>query len=305
MNFLGYIRPDGNIGVRNKILIISTDFKTDRICINVAGIILNAVPVVSGPTMGQLYGDYLVTMIKNPNTAGAVVLGSGSCDIVEKLVKIMAEIGKPVVVINISESGGIIDSTTKACREAMLLVREVSTFRRQSVFLSRLILGLVYEENEKNSKMEDLLYYFIEHVIKNNGRIITAKRVTNKQNKINNYPVVKKLEAGDNIVDKQGGLYEINYSGNQYKDLLNFASKGAQLVISLSDRSHPAAHSLVPIVNITADKELYNYLQDEIEMNLSELDYQKYDIKDYSLLILNEVIASASGKLTKGEIFKI
>lgn len=196
MKFLGYIRPDGSIGVRNKILIISTDTRTDRLCMNIAGAILDTVPVVSGPAKGQFFDDYLVTLIRNPNIAGAVVLELASDGVDEKLVSVMGEIGKPIEVINISDSGGLIKSTARAGRAAMLMARDASTFRRQPVFLSRLILGLIYEEN---SQMEDLLCYFIDNIIDNNGRVIIAKKVTNKKDKVINYPVVKKLETNVNI----------------------------------------------------------------------------------------------------------
>lgn len=299
MEFLGFIRPDGSVGARNSVLIISADPGVDRLCVNVADSVLGAVPVQCWPEKNrsiEIFSD----LVKNPNVAGAVVVEPVSGGAGEMIIDAMAQMGRPAELITVSGSGGIIEANARAVRSAMLMTREASTLRRQATLLSRLMVGLIYEGN---SGTGDLLYYCVNSLVENNGRVVIAKRVADKKDKINKCPVVKKLGAGGKV-DRDRGLYEIECARNQHDTLIEMAAKGVQLVVAASGGPYPAAHSIVPVINVTASKNYYESLRDNIEIYLDGLDYERFKAEDFSLLIVNEIIATASGKLTKAEILK-
>lgn len=299
MEFLGFIRPDGRVGVRNTVLIISTDFSTNGICINVASSVLNAVPVPGWPNK-EKYTEYLSNLAQHPNVAGAVILAQSLEGIGEAVARKFTGMGKPVQLINLASSGGVIEAVAHAVREAMLMIREVSTLRRQLTLMSRLILGLIYRDQ---SGTGDLLVHCIDTIQENQGRVVIFKDEADKKSKINMCPVIKKIDSGDKV-DSQQGLYELRGSNEPEDVLMAMASLGVQLAVDATGVPYARYHTILPVVSITASRDHYNSYKDNIELDLSQLDLTSYKAEDYSLLVTNEIIATASGKLTKSEALK-
>lgn len=298
MEFLGFIRPDGSVGSRNHLLLISTDPATDKLCLKVADTIYNAVPVVYGPVRHQSFAKYLLAIINSPNVAGAVLLGIQSQGLSENIAREMSLIGKPVEVIDISAAGGPVQAVARSTRAAVSIAREISTYRRQLSLLSRLTLGIIYKED---TKIADLLLPCMRDIIENNNvRIVIAREVVDKKDKINSLHVVKKLGV-DDPVGKDRGLYELELLKDPNEIMRSMVLKGVQVVLAATDSLFAGSNALVPVINITTDKNCYETLEDSIELNLSGLDYKRYDANEYRLLIINEIIATASGKLTKAE----
>ena len=101
MNFKGYLRPNGSVGVRNKLLIIAVDECCEGIARSIAKGFKDAVVLTNWYTC-MLGGNeetlnQMIAVGKNPNVAGALVIamGCGSIspnDVASKI----AETGKPV-----------------------------------------------------------------------------------------------------------------------------------------------------------------------------------------------------------------
>lgn len=300
MEFLGFIRPDGSVGVRNYVLIISSDPGMNGLCNNVAGTLINTLSVPSWPENGS-WTEYIKALVTNPNVAGAVVVEPDREGPGEFIINTLAQTGKPSDIVTVSSSGGIIEASARVIRSAMLMVREASTMRRQATPISRLVTGLMYEDK---SGTGDLLYHSVKLLVENNGRVVLSKKVADKKDKINGLHAVKKLPAGGKI-DKNQGVYEIDHFENHHKTLFEMVSLGVQLVVAAGGNPCPLSHTILPVINITAEKDYFEALKDGVEVNLSGLNYESYGAEDYSLLIVNEIIATASGKLTKAEILKV
>ncbi|MFZ5648154.1 MAG: UxaA family hydrolase [Bacillota bacterium] len=299
MEFLGFARPDGSVGVRNKILIASMDADINRLCLNVASSVINMVPVPGWPDKKR-YADYLSTLAANPNVAGLVILDQSSEGFGEAVAKTVQDMGKPSVLINIGDSGGIIEAGARATRAAMLMAREISTQRRQPTPVSRLVVGLIYRDE---SGTGDLLYHSIAALEKNHGRALIYRDAAEKKTLIGKFPVIKKVDEGGKV-GRQQGLYELKASAGSDGILMTMASLGVQLVVDATGGGYTKSHTIMPVINITADKDHFERLRDVIELDLSHLDFSNYKIEDYSLLIVNEIIATASGKMTKAEALK-
>ena len=101
MNFHGYRRGDGRVGVRNHVLILSPTGLTSAAAQRVAGLVRGTVCIASGFGRGQvaadaqLHFDTLAGLARNPNVAAVLVLAAAD-DIVRSYVDAIAATGKPV-----------------------------------------------------------------------------------------------------------------------------------------------------------------------------------------------------------------
>lgn len=297
MEFLSFVRPDGGFGVRNYILVISGDPATNRLARNIAGSVLHAVAVQAWPEK-ESCTDFFKDLVTNPNVAGAVVVSPAPGGVGEMLDGIMKGIGKPCEQVAVSAAGGAINASALAVRAAMSMVREASTMRRQLNLASRLLLGVIYREQ---AGAGELLYHCLDQLVENNARIILSRKVADKKDRMQNLPGVKKLPSGKKV-DQSRGIYEIEYCEDIGETLSAMAARGVQLVLAVGCGPCPAGHTVIPVVNVTADSDYYKYMQDMVDLNLGGLDLGSYKAEDFSLLLLNEIIATASGKLTSAEI---
>jgi len=148
-NFLGYVRPDGSVGIRNHVLIMSATVYANKLCERVADIIRGGIAITHPLGRCQVQPDlrmtrrFLAGTARNPNVAGVVIVdhfreeGMTAYDLADD----MQDTGKPVAVVNIRQAGGLISATEQATRFAANIARQVSDQQRESVPLSALLLG--------------------------------------------------------------------------------------------------------------------------------------------------------------------
>ena len=149
MNFYGYKRPDGRVGIRNHVLILPASVcasDTARIAANqVAGAtsFTNQLGCTQTSADVQLTLDTISGFAANPNVYGTVVVALGcencQCHIVEDAIR--ARTNKPLKSYIIRQEGGTIKTIDKLVRSARDMVIEASTLRREEFPLSELILG--------------------------------------------------------------------------------------------------------------------------------------------------------------------
>ena len=149
MNFLGYRRPDGRVGVRNHVLILpasvcATD--TARIVaqqVNGAITFHNQQGCSQVPSDQELTMDTMAGFAAIPNVYGTVIisLGCENCqmDLVEAAIK--ARTNKPIKKVIIQEVGGTIKAAAIAVQYAKEMVQEASMLQREEFDLSHLIVG--------------------------------------------------------------------------------------------------------------------------------------------------------------------
>jgi altronate dehydratase large subunit len=147
MIFNGYLRPDGKVGIRNKILIIAVDECADGICRAIAQDFNDAVVVTNFVTCMMAGNEELLHNIvgvgKNPNVAGVVVVAMGCGSIDPELVAApIRDTGKPSYSLKAIEQGG----TRKAIEYGKRLATKVSEFaatcERVETPLSELTVGV-------------------------------------------------------------------------------------------------------------------------------------------------------------------
>ena len=149
MEFKGYRRPDGRVGTRNYVGILSTVVCANEVAERIAATVQGAAPFLHQQGCGQTpvdvsrVGETLVNLGKNPNLA-AVLLVSLGCEsvVVEDVAKAIAVSGKRVEQLVIQEEGGAARSVARGQLLAQEMVMEASTIPVALCPVSELRLGL-------------------------------------------------------------------------------------------------------------------------------------------------------------------
>ncbi|WP_312279556.1 UxaA family hydrolase [Oscillibacter sp.] len=149
MNFFGYQRPDGRVGIRNHVLILPASVCASDTTRIIASQVNGAVTFNNQQGCSQVAPDQQLTMdvmagyAANPNVYGTVVvsLGCENCQM-DLVVKAIEErTNKPLHQIIIQEIGGTLKAVEQGVRYARELVQEASLLQKQEFPMSELILG--------------------------------------------------------------------------------------------------------------------------------------------------------------------
>ena len=149
MNFYGYKRPDGRVGVRNKVLILPASVcasdTTRIIAQQVEGSVTfsNQLGCSQVASDQQLIMDVMAGYAANPNVYGTVVvsLGCENCQMDLVVKAIQERTNKPLKQVIIQEVGGTIKAVEIAVRYAKEMVCEASMLQKEEFPLSELIIG--------------------------------------------------------------------------------------------------------------------------------------------------------------------
>ncbi|WP_312613803.1 UxaA family hydrolase [Oscillibacter sp.] len=149
MNFWGYRRPDGRVGIRNKVLILPASIcaaDTTRIVASqVEGTVTfhNQNGCAQIPSDQQLTMDVMAGFAANPNIYGTIIvsLGCENCQMDLVTEAIEQRTNKPLRQFIIQECGGTIATVEKATCAAREMVQEASRMQREEFPISELLLG--------------------------------------------------------------------------------------------------------------------------------------------------------------------
>lgn len=149
MEISGYLRPDGQVGIRNHILIIPTSVCASTLAANIAAQIPEAVALPNQHGCCQIGADHLQTVRtligfgRNPNVAAVLVVGLGCEGIpIGETAAEIAATGKPVETLIIQEAGGTLKAEMEGLQKMSRLVRQVAHLQPEKVEASRLSLAI-------------------------------------------------------------------------------------------------------------------------------------------------------------------
>lgn len=149
MNFLGYRRPDGRVGIRNHILILPASIcasdTAEKIAHSVEGCISfhNQNGCSQVPLDEQLTMDIMAGYAANPNVYATLIisLGCEGCQNDYVASAISKRTNKPLKQLIIQKEGGTIKTIEKGSRIASGFAAQASLLKRESVSITELILG--------------------------------------------------------------------------------------------------------------------------------------------------------------------
>lgn len=216
MNFLGYKRPDGKVGVRNHVVILPSVVCSNEVCNAIARKVKGTVSIPHQHGCAQLTFDAeqtartLIGVGKNPNVAAVLVIGLG-CEVVDSstITSKITESGKPAKHLIIQGVGG----SPKTVKEGVKIVNEMvsyaSRLKREKVNLNSLILGVECGGSDACSGLSanPALGVASDLLIKEGGTIILsettesigaehilAKRAINRSVRKKIFEIVKRTE---------------------------------------------------------------------------------------------------------------
>ena len=149
MEFMGWKRPDGRVGVRNHVLILPASVcasdVTDQISHRVAGTVSfhNQNGCSQVPSDQQLTMDIMAGYAANPNVWGTLVvsLGCENCQMDLVVDAIRERTNKPIRQLIIQKEGGTLKTVEAGVRIAREMVDEALREKRVPADISNIILG--------------------------------------------------------------------------------------------------------------------------------------------------------------------
>lgn len=145
--FMGYRRPDGKVGVRNYIAILSTVCCANPVAEKVARKVPGAVALLHSHGCGRrperpTHNMCLKGLGSNPNIYGVVVVSLGCEGTPAKEVTAdIARTGRPVELVVIQDAGSV-KAVEKAVQIASRMAQEAAKLRREEFPVSCLMLGM-------------------------------------------------------------------------------------------------------------------------------------------------------------------
>ena len=149
MTFYGYRRPDGRVGVRNRVLILPASVCASDTARTIAQQVEGAISFNNQQGCSQVGPDQQFTMdvmagyAANPNIYGTVVvsLGCENCQMDLVTAAIRERTNKPMEQVIIQEAGGTLKAVEIAVRYAKQMVAEAALLQKEEFPLSELIVG--------------------------------------------------------------------------------------------------------------------------------------------------------------------
>jgi len=149
MEFRGFRRKNGTVGVRNHVLIFPTTICASTVAQMISREVSGTVSVVHRHGCGH-FGDEKELMVRtmagfcaNPNVAGVLLVGLG-CELLtpELIAEELVKTGQRFETLSIQEARGTTNSVARGRKIAQRLVKEAAAASREVVPVSELILGL-------------------------------------------------------------------------------------------------------------------------------------------------------------------
>lgn len=145
--FYGYVRPDGQVGVRNYVAIIANASCANGVVNRISAQVPELVPLIhtdgcSAPGEYERWRMVLTGVANNPNIFATILIGVGcETDDAKEMAKIIAKNGKPVFANIVQDDGGGEQVIKNAVAAAKEFVEQAKQCKREEVPLSKLILG--------------------------------------------------------------------------------------------------------------------------------------------------------------------
>lgn len=147
MEFLGYQRHDGRVGIRNLILIFAVVECVEGIARRISEQVKSSVAVTHHYSCLHLGNEQVVnTMLgiaENPNIAGIILIGMG-CEAfrAEIFSERLSKSGKPMEILGCREMGGLARTVESGVEIARNMEGEISTQRRKPFALDHLVVAV-------------------------------------------------------------------------------------------------------------------------------------------------------------------
>ncbi|MBV9748784.1 MAG: UxaA family hydrolase [Acetobacteraceae bacterium] len=181
--FLGYRREDGQVGVRNHLLVLSTGGLTGQTARRIGAMLAGAIVVVLPHSSGLIGRDLelqrraIAGLATHPNVGAAVLVGDNPVVMAQARADI-APSGRPFASFTLDECGhDALTLTDRALREGAKLARQISRQRREAAPVAALGIGLECGRSDPSSGLiaNPLLGLVADWLVDAGGRAIIGE----------------------------------------------------------------------------------------------------------------------------------
>lgn len=148
MEFQGYRRPTGKVGIRNHVLVFPTIVCSSEVARMISEKVPGSVYAIHGGGCGHVGEDkeqVIRTMlgICGHGNVASVLLVSNGCELIlpELLTPELEKMGQPYAVVSVQEDGGTPGCVEKGVKIVQKMVEDANKLKRESIPLSEFILG--------------------------------------------------------------------------------------------------------------------------------------------------------------------
>ncbi|WP_010492206.1 UxaA family hydrolase [Paenibacillus elgii] len=148
-HMMGYRRPNGDVGIRNHLLIIPTVICANQVCTRINQMVPDTVAIPHQHGCSQIGADkdrtfdVLAGTGRNPNVGGVIIISLG-CEVVDPhaLAEAIRPTGKPVEVFDIQSVGGSVKAIQHGVEIARKMRAQLDEMKPEPVPFSELIIGV-------------------------------------------------------------------------------------------------------------------------------------------------------------------
>ena len=102
---------------------------------------------------------------------------------------------------------------------------------------------------------------------------------------------------------KKKGLVIMDTPGYDVLSVTAKVAGGCQLIIFTTGRGNPIGNPIAPVVKVTANKDTFNKMKDNTDLDFSEVLEGVRSIGEVGNEVLEEIVRIANGKRTKAEVY--
>jgi len=117
-------------------------------------------------------------------------------------------------------------------------------------------------------------------------------------------PIVGYLDIADCPPSEEAGLYVMYGPGHGAESISSMAAAGCQVLVFNAGGGHTSSHPIMPTIKITGNHNSYELMQDTVELDVSGVLRDEITLDEAGRMVFDEVVAVASGRLTKSEVLK-
>lgn len=116
-------------------------------------------------------------------------------------------------------------------------------------------------------------------------------------------PVVEYLDIAQRPNDKPG-LHVMYGPGHGAESISSMAAAGCQVLVFSTGGGHTSSHPIMPTIKVTGNAGSYEVMKDTVDLDVSAVLRDELTIEEAGQKVFDEVMATASGRLTKSEVLK-